>query len=163
MKKYFLQIGLVAVITLAISSCSNEPKQVEISTEKIEKTELLAENKKSVDMKVEGMVCAMGCAKYIEDKVAEVEGVVLSEVNFEEGIAHFEFDQSTVSSEEIESFINNIHDGQYKAKIAETSEVEEVEEKVESAEEEDETVASVRENIDISFPELFTYFLRRLR
>lgn len=162
MKKNISQLILAAFALLVINSCSNEPKQVEISTkEKVEKTELLAENKKAVDMEVEGMTCAMGCAKYIEDKVAGLNGVVLSQVNFEEGTAHFEFDETALSSEEIESFINEIHDGQYKAKIAEKKEAEETEEEDDSSDE-DETVASVSENLNFSFPELFTYFLKRL-
>ena len=37
-------------------------------------------------------IYAKGCTKYIEDKVAELDGVVLSSVDF--GQTHFEFEKS---------------------------------------------------------------------
>lgn len=134
-------------------------------------TEILAENKQEVDMKVEGMVCAMGCAKYIEKEVGDMNGVLASTVNYEEGTAHFQFDKSLLTAQDIEKFINDIHDGQYSATItAETSS----ENKASSIDEEKSTdnsdveeevekeVVSLKENLNISFPKLFTYFLKAL-
>ena len=111
-------------------------------------------------MEVEGMTCAMGCAKYIEEKVGGMEGVVASTVNFEEKIATFEFDKTTISSEAIQEFISNIHDGQYKAKIAVSDSNVEIEDKDAEAEE---ATVSMSERIDISFPQLFTYFIKKIR
>ncbi len=170
--KKLVQFTLVTLVVVLLGACQTEPKQVEISTAEVEaksdikKTAILAENKSSVDMKVEGMVCAMGCAKFIEEKVADLDGIVFSEVDFEEGMAHFEFDKTALNSDEIKTFINEIHEGQYKASIAD---VEELEEEIDEAVEEDdnteaeESVISVRKHVNISFPELFTYFLKRLR
>ena len=146
-------------------SCESAKEE---STEGV-KTEVLAENKESVQMKVDGMVCAMGCAKYIQEQVADLNGVVASNVNFEEGSAVFEFDKSVLSATEIESFINEIHDGQYSATIADEEAGDEVEKEIEvEVEEEEETekkvdVASVSQNLNISLPKLFTYFLKALK
>jgi Cu+-exporting ATPase len=151
------------------TACNQEPKTIEIASESSNE-KVIAENNQQVDMKVEGMVCAMGCAKFIEDKVANLDGIVISNVNFEEGTAHFEFDEGLLSSEDIEDFINEIHDGQYKATIAEASAMKDAEvmeeEEIEEMEEgssETESLGSVSERIDFSFPEIFTYFLKRLR
>ena len=150
-----------------MSSCNNsenpetkiisEKAETEVKVEKV----VLAENKAEVKMNVEGMTCAMGCAKFIEEKVAALDGVVLSNVNFEEAKATFEYDKTAVSPEKIEAFINNIHDGQYKAKIAVN---ESVEMEVESnSGEQEESLSSVSERIDnISLPQLFTYLLKRM-
>lgn len=168
--KSLIQVVAVSVISLSLfNSCNTTPEQKTISiheqmeasatNKKVEASEVLAENKVEVKMGVEGMTCAMGCAKYIEDKVGNMNGVVASVVDFEEKIATFEFDKTVTSPEEIESFINNIHEGQYKAKIATSETILDDEE----TEGEEETIASVSERIHISFPELFTYFIRRIR
>lgn len=169
MKKLIIVSFSFAVL---VSSCGDsigggkQAESIEIpSSEKKIKAEVLAENKVEVKMEVEGMTCAMGCAKYIEDKVGEMDGVVASSVNFEEKIATFEFDKTTTSPEKIQEFISNIHDGQYKAKpISGDNAIDvEVDADEEATAEETESVASVTERINISFPELFTYFIKRIR
>ncbi|MEQ8623379.1 MAG: heavy metal-associated domain-containing protein [Vicingaceae bacterium] len=157
--KNFLLIGLVGLISF---SCQNpEETAAKVDTETESTKTVLAENKASVDMKVEGMVCAMGCAKFIEEKVSKLDGVVLSEVNFEEESAHFEFDKTNTSALEIEKFINDIHDGQYSAKIATKTAPESKE--VKTTESDDKkSVGAVSESLNFSFPELFTYFLKRI-
>ena len=114
-------------------------------------------------MKVEGMVCEMGCAKFIKEQVDGLEGVVKSHVNFQAGTAYFEFDKSLISSKEIEEFIDNIHDGQYEATIVPFKDVEEEVTSDEVSSTEENEIEAVSKRIDISFPELFTYFLKRLR
>ena len=166
MKKSVLFSTSIAISILAITSC-NSPvvKEIPVSEAKTEvkvKKDLLAENKAEVEMNVEGMVCAMGCAKFIEDKVADLNGIVLSQVDFENGKAKFEFDKTELTAQEIEEYINNIHDGQYKAKIASSKVIEaEVET---SSNEDEESLGSVKERINnISLPKLFTYFLKSIR
>lgn len=167
MKKLFNSRIFIALFVLtAFGACEQSPKTIEIETATSPSKEILAENKLAVDMKIEGMVCAMGCAKFIEDKVAAMEGVVKSKVNYEAGTANFEFDQSVLSATEIQKFINEIHDGQYKAEIAETPEEKTVEEEIEENASEKNSdskkVNAVSEKLNFSFPELFTYFLKRL-
>tara|TARA_B100001109_G_scaffold255853_1_gene261659 strand:+ start:10980 stop:11474 length:495 start_codon:yes stop_codon:yes gene_type:complete len=164
MKKSVLFALAICVSLLVFESCESAKEE---SAEGV-KTEVLAENKESVQMKVDGMVCAMGCAKYIQEQVADLNGVVASNVNFEEGSAVFEFDKSVLSATEIESFINEIHDGQYSATIADEEAGDEVEKEIEVEVEEEETekkvdVASVSQNLNISLPKLFTYFLKALK
>jgi copper chaperone CopZ len=170
MKIKVLSFALLFSVAFVFKSCQ------EAETEKATvATEVLAENKQEVDMKVEGMVCAMGCAKYIEKEVGEMNGVLASAVNYEEGTARFQFDKSVLSANDIEKFINDIHDGQYSATITveatsnnidsnddsslkegKSNEMDEAEEEVEKE------VVSLKENLNISFPKLFTYFLKAL-
>ncbi len=160
--KHLIPILFSTLITITVA-CNNTTPEVKAIpvAEKEEASspkEILAENKVAVEMKVEGMVCAMGCAKFIEDKVAEVDGIASSKVNFEEGVAYFEYDKTILKESEIVSFINDIHDGQYKAKIIEEKEI--TEEEVDTSEEE--SLTSVVEQFNFSFPELLTYFMKRL-
>jgi len=170
MKKLLFLSFSIAVLFIGCgdsNTSSNDAELIEIGpAQKGNQKEVLAENKVEVKMEVEGMTCAMGCAKYIEEKVGGMEGVVASTVNFEERIATFEFDKTTTSPEAIQDFISNIHDGQYKAKLASPDEVstpEENEEVETNDDSEEEIVASVKERINLSFPQLFTYFTKQIR
>ncbi len=157
----------LSISLLTLFACQNA---VEEKT-----TEVLEEKLATVEMKVDGMVCAMGCAKFIQDKVAEQEGVKESKVDFESETAYFTFNENAISAEELEKFIDEIHDGQYDATIAvkgmessstevsdDKQEEETMEEEEESVEEEKSVVQVVSKMQNISFPELLTYFMKRL-
>jgi|GEM_PF-358809 len=165
MKKLLLFSFSFAVL---FTSCENsktsstEAEIIKITTpEKKAEKEVLAENKVEVKMEVEGMTCAMGCAKYIEDKVGGMGGIIASTVNFEEKMATFEFDKTQTSPEDIQQFINDIHEGQYKAKIA-TSDSN-VEIKDNSTTDDEGVTVAARQRINVSFPQLFTYFISKIR
>lgn len=167
---FSLTILLASVAFVACNSVEQTNTEVK---EEIKKTEVLAENKTEVKMEIEGMVCAMGCAKYIEDEVADLNGIVASKVDFEAGVGSFEFDKSAMTAEEIQTFISEIHDGQYKAKVLldEETEVpaEATEEKVPAdadkakVTKEESSISAVREKININFPQLLTYFLKQIQ
>jgi cation transport ATPase len=156
--------------SIAFVACNSTEQSNTEAKEEMKKTEVLAENKTEVKMEIEGMVCAMGCAKYIEDNVADLNGIVASKVDFESAVATFEFDKTAMSAEDIETFISEIHDGQYKAKVLLDQEIETTTEEVEKATkvksetpEEESSISAVREKINFNFPELLTYFLKQLR
>ena len=168
MKKLVSVIAFSTIVLSSFNSCNAPQAEVkEISIEssniKSKKTEVLAINKSEVTMKVDGMVCAMGCAQYIQDKVGGLNGIVDSKVNFEEGAATFVFDKTTTSPEDIETFINEMHEGQYKAKIADASKEANIENEEKTESKETITSTSFKDRFNISFPELFTYFIKHLR
>ena len=63
---------------------------------------------------IEGMTCADGCAKTIEKTVGELAGVTFSKVNFEEKTATFKFDDSKINDKKILEAITALNEGQYK-------------------------------------------------
>ena len=177
-------VSLFVLASMLLGACEPTADSSKNESKKVKgKTEVLAENKSSVKMEIEGMVCAMGCAKYIEDKVADLDGILTSKVNFEAGIATFEFDKTVLSAKGIQQFINEIHDGQYKATLIkkdegteeDSGELEEVVEDdgdvlelsapVENAKKQENgaPISSVREKLNVSFPELLTYFLKQIK
>lgn len=165
MKKFSRIVLLLSISAFSLLACQSpvQEKSITLAEEKLAK----------VEMKVDGMVCAMGCAKFIQDKVAEKEGVKDSKVDFESGIAYFTFNENALSAEDLEKFIDEIHDGQYDASISKLTKADEAakEEPIEAEEElEDDSEEMEQENVvqvvnkirNISFPELLTYFMRRL-
>lgn len=67
-----------------------------------------------MNITIEGMTCAEGCAKTIEKTVADLGGVTYSSVNFEEKTATFKFDETKTTEKDILAAIAALNEGQYK-------------------------------------------------
>lgn len=102
------QVTVVSVFFLFVASCgqNNEVKQDGIV--------ISQENLVEVNYAVEGMVCAMGCAKAIEDKIAEMDGVVNCAVSFEDEKASITFDGGHLKEQDIINEIQGLADGRYR-------------------------------------------------
>ena len=161
MKSITKTLGLVAVIALFINvtscSSSDENATIEINTENI----IVA------DYAIDGMVCAMGCAKTIQDEVAEMEGVANCEVNYEEKTAHIEFDGGQLSENDVIAKIESLADGKYKVNELGNNEaneetIEEVEvDNVEEGEDSEESVVEVSLP-SFEIPNLFELLFKQL-
>ena len=64
-------------------------------------------------LEIKGMVCAMGCAKSIETKLNETEGIIACTVDFGKEEASIEFDPNTISQQELVAVVEEMHDGQF--------------------------------------------------
>jgi len=116
MKKLFL-IGMIA---MAIVSCKNnttpETVKVDIQAETVKKevaTEDIAANYNKAEFKIDGMTCAIGCAKRIEDKLASMEGVKSAKVDFEQKLAMVEYNEAKVDFDALTSTVAKVP-GDYK-------------------------------------------------
>lgn len=110
MKKIKLTLVFVALGTfsIALNSCSNSALETE------ESVSVNAENVVVADYSVEGMVCAMGCAKTIQDELAAMNGVVACDVDFDNGKAHIEYDKSQLDEKDLIAVIEGLAEGKYK-------------------------------------------------
>lgn len=111
MKTLKALITLSFVILVAIS-CKNESADVSpenILSENIAVTETSAESavNSKAEFTIEGMTCAMGCAKKIENKLATTEGVTSAKVDFENKIARVEFDENKLSTGTLEEIVKS--------------------------------------------------------
>lgn len=107
--KTIVKVTLLSAFSLLMACSSNtEPTA--------EKTEIKAENVVVADFAIDGMVCAMGCAKTIEDEVLGMNGVAASSVDYESGKAHFEYDKTQLTEAELIAKIESLADGQYHVK-----------------------------------------------
>lgn len=152
---------ILVVIAASVIACGGNE-----STEKANDAEMavVSEGAEKIDYAVEGMVCAMGCAATIQKEVANMEGVIISEVNYADEKAHFEFDPSKTSEADIKAKIATIADGQYKLSKLEEKELED--EIIEDAAA-DEEIEKEEELVKVSLPSfeipnLFTLLLNQL-
>ena len=99
----------VAFLSLVFGACKNEP---EIKTVAFETTEAKKEISADAvlakaEFTIEGMTCAMGCAKTIEKKLSSMEGVKSATVDFDKKLAMVEFDEATISTSSLEETVQN--------------------------------------------------------
>lgn len=93
----------IAVVALAFVACKNnaEPEVktagIEVSEKEVSPTLDPNATYAKVEFSIDGMTCAMGCAKTIEKKMAKMEGVKMAKVDFEKELAMVEFDEAKVT------------------------------------------------------------------
>jgi len=106
--------SLIICLLILVSSCKNdtpEIKTVETATTELAKTE---ENPykdyAKAEFNIEGMTCAMGCAKTIEKKLAKLDGVRFVNVDFDKKLAMVEYDNNKVSTDDFTKTVNAVSD-----------------------------------------------------
>ena len=105
-------IGLALLMTLSLASCKQENKEVAVEeTKKETVSEADLAKMQTASFTIDGMTCAMGCAKTIENKLAEQEGVGQAVVDFDTKIATVKFDAEKQSLESLTKTIEGVAGG----------------------------------------------------
>ncbi|MDG4716133.1 cation transporter [Winogradskyella marincola] len=112
--KKIKNIIVASALLLAFTSCKQqaEPEvktvDVEVSSKDVAKTLDPNATYAKVEFGIEGMTCAMGCAKTIEKKMAKMEGVKSAKVDFDKRMAMVEYDEAKVSPEALEETVTKV-------------------------------------------------------
>jgi copper chaperone CopZ len=117
MKSLKIVLGL-ALVSLLIVSCKNEAQTPEtkiVQTEEVTATNSIDPDAKiaKAEFNIEGMTCAVGCAKTIEKKLATLEGVKSATVDFDKKLATVEFDENKLNTAALEETVSKAGE-QYK-------------------------------------------------
>lgn len=133
MKSFLIVLGIS--FTFALTSCDSgsEEEGEEESTEESSNDEAASEESTEeaaptftanaeVDMKIDGMMCSKGCKGAIEECLKGKEGVSIAAVNFEEGTAHVEYDNTLISEDDIFESVNSLNEGAYQANKVDAAE-----------------------------------------
>lgn len=105
---------VILLICVAVWSCKNETEpEIKIikTSESLIKTKI--DNDKilaKAEFNIEGMTCAIGCAKTIEKKLAKMDGVKSAKVDFEKKLAQVEYDESIVNTVSLENTVTKASD-----------------------------------------------------
>lgn len=107
--KIALSIVLCSVL---LFSCKNtdSPANVDDKVEVSNKV-TAATKPETASIKIEGMTCAIGCAKTIEENLSEVKGVQKAAVDFDTKMATINFDADKISAQDLVKTIENSADG----------------------------------------------------
>lgn len=109
-------ILVISIITIAMVSCKNE-SQPEVKTIETEATIAKAEKVLNPDatfvkseFTIDGMTCEIGCARTIEKKIANMDGVKSATVDFDRMLAMVEYDEALVNHTSLEATVTKTAD-----------------------------------------------------
>ncbi len=110
--KALKNILVVFVFAIAFTSCKSDAKP-EVKTVGVANETEIAKvdpnaNYAKAEFTINGMTCAMGCAKTIEKKVAKMEGVKSAKVDFSKKLAMVEYDEAKVSPVALKETVGKI-------------------------------------------------------
>ncbi len=108
MKTLKLAVGII-LLSMIVWSCKNEAEQ-KIETSEIAETKALNKmdadaNMAKAEFKIEGMTCAIGCAKKIEKNLSKIEGVKSAAVDFDKKMAMVAYDDAIVNTNSLEETV----------------------------------------------------------
>lgn len=122
--KYIFFITLSFLILLGCSSdpSANTDKVAVMADVPVTVSEIKVGNTDDVktiaELEIEGMTCAIGCAKMIKKTVSDLNGVKMAEVNFDADnpidFAVVEYNPEEINELEMAAVIQSLVDGQYK-------------------------------------------------
>ncbi len=120
---------LIIAFALFIVSCKKETTpEIKTAEMPVEKTNAISKPNfnpnatfAKAEFKIEGMTCAMGCAKTIEKRIAKMEGVKSAVVDFKKELAMVEYDNAKVTPANLENTVTNVAEV-YKVKNMKTVE-----------------------------------------
>lgn len=103
-------VVFIAASLLLMTSCKQETAAA-VETETAQNQKTPAGQPETVSMHIEGMTCAVGCAKTIEEKLAETPGVKEAKVDFDKKEATIHFDADKLSEKDITKLVESCADG----------------------------------------------------
>lgn len=109
LKKSLLILAMPALLLTACKQSESAPASAETATENT--TAAVAQKPETASFKIDGMVCAVGCAKTIEKKLAKLDGVTKATVDYDKKEATVEFDAAKQSAEKIVEAVEKTGDG----------------------------------------------------
>ena len=109
-------IFTLAFVSLLTVSCKKEAATKEVTAEKevgAPKKEVViaAENVQTASFEIEGMTCAMGCAKTIEEELGAMEGVQKATVDFDSKKATVIYDKTIQNQDNLTKVFEATADG----------------------------------------------------
>jgi len=109
--KSILTIVLGSLLLVACKEKTNSDV-TDVKTETpVVKIEIAAANLQTASFSIKGMVCAVGCAKTIEEDLNKTEGVQKAAVDFDKESATIAYDKTVLNPESITKLVEATGDG----------------------------------------------------
>lgn len=108
-------ITAMAIASIVMIGCKKGTETAKLAAPNTEATAvkkpIAAANVQTVSFEITGMTCAVGCAKTIEKKLAESEGVEKATVDFDKKLATVSFDKTVQNPTSLTQVIEGVADG----------------------------------------------------
>lgn len=110
-------IAIIALSSLLLASCKDNKADSKTGTATTEtatpknKKEIAAANLQTASFTIEGMTCAIGCAKTIQEELTDLDGVQTAKVDFDKKLATVTFDKTVQTPESLTKIVQATGDG----------------------------------------------------
>lgn len=120
--KSLLTFGIASTLLFGCKDAATKPT-AGVNETKAKKEVAVAVKPETASFKIDGMTCAMGCAKTIETKLSKLDGVQKATVDFDKKEATVEFDATVQTPEKLTEAVETTGDGEtYKVSEMHTNE-----------------------------------------
>ena len=112
--KSLVSLGIVSTLLFGCKDTASKPATVDAKEEVAvaeAKAPAVAAKPETASFKIEGMTCAMGCAKTIENKLAHMNGVQKATVDFDKKEATVAYDAAVLTPEKLYTTVEAAGDG----------------------------------------------------
>ncbi|TPG39327.1 heavy-metal-associated domain-containing protein [Flavobacterium pectinovorum] len=114
--KFTKIVASLAIAGLVLVSCKKEEDKNLANIKPVadvskEHKAIAAENVQTASFEIEGMTCAMGCAKTIEKELADLDGVEKATVDFDKKTATVVFDKTVQNQDNFTKVVQATGDG----------------------------------------------------
>lgn len=114
--KFTRIIAAAAIAGLVLVGCKKtESEKIIPNTAEVKKSKdpvvIAPENVQKASFTIEGMTCAVGCAKTIEEQLSNLEGVEKAAVDFDKKTATVTFDKTIQNPENLTKVVQETGDG----------------------------------------------------
>jgi copper chaperone CopZ len=109
MKSIKLTLALLLTVGTVFVSCKKETTEAKAEEATVVKKPIA--NAQTTSFNIEGMTCAIGCAKTIETKLSGLDGVQKATVDFDKKTATVEYDPAVQTPEKLATFVEAVADG----------------------------------------------------
>lgn len=109
--KPILILSLASTLFFSCKDTASKPI-VNDAEASLEKKATVAAKPETASFKIDGMTCAIGCAKSIETRLANMNGVQKATVDFDKKQATVSFDAAILNSAKIVKAVESIGDGE---------------------------------------------------
>lgn len=157
-----LKISSLVLSSIVLFSVLFSCGESDVVKENNTTTEIAPENLLVANYEIEGMVCAMGCAKTIQDEIIGMNGVAACNVDFKDGKAHIEFDKTQLTEKDIITKIEGMASGMYKVAPWTEKTPKENSESTTGGETDSKEAVSEVSLSSIKIPNIFTLLLNQL-
>lgn len=108
--KSLLTFGIASTLLFSCKDAANKPAAQ--TTETKSEKEVVVANPETASFKIDGMTCALGCAKTIETRLSKLDGVQKATVDFDKKQATVEFDGAVLTPEKLTKAVESTGDGE---------------------------------------------------
>jgi periplasmic mercuric ion binding protein len=109
--KSLLTFGIASTLLFSCKDTANKPASA-TNEANARKEVAVAAKPETASFKIDGMTCALGCAKTIETKLSSLEGVQKVIVDFDKKEATVEFDGAVLTPEKLTKAVESTGDGE---------------------------------------------------